>query len=512
MKKVWRKNFEITRTHLQMGSPALFDMMVYQSPTVLKAIIREAIWIQKGYDNVGTYFPISQLRGLINATLEAIIKNPQKIHDVHKKTLAYNQELFQFSRNLLRKEVRALTNDQLSKLYKKFINLFVISHGYALPTTWFLDSDGEDFSNFLQQQLKQIIVKKNSLLNFVECFSILTTPEKSSLAVNEEIESLKVLNLINQNQQAKKLFLKDIKTIQAGLKNLQPKIRQKIKTHFNKWRWQSYTYMGPAYELDYYLEIWRGLLKQKINIQKELNRLRSQTPEIKSAKAKIIKELKLDQQTQGLFKTACDIIYLKSYRKDAWFFACYAAEGLYKEIGRRLGLSLNQVWFMSCWEVTPALTKGAFPADLLNKRMEFCVFYQRGKKADIYTGQKAKLFLKSLNLEKVKRIKKINELKGTCAYPGKAKGIVKIINQVEDVGKMNKGDIMLAHTTFPALVPAMKKASAIVTDDGGVTCHAAIVARELRIPSVVGTKIATKVLKDGDRVEVDATKGIVRKL
>src|SRR3989338_7450979 len=163
MKKVWRKNFEITRTHLQMGSPALFDMMVYQSPTVLKAIIREAIWIQKGYDNVGTYFPISQLRGLINATLEAIIKNPQKIHDVHKKTLAYNQELFQFSRNLLRKEVRALTNDQLSKLYKKFINLFVISHGYALPTTWFLDSDGEDFSNFLQQQLKQIIVKKNSL-------------------------------------------------------------------------------------------------------------------------------------------------------------------------------------------------------------------------------------------------------------------------------------------------------------------------------------------------------------
>ena len=78
------------------------------------------------------------------------------------------------------------------------------------------------------------------------------------------------------------------------------------------------------------------------------------------------------------------------------------------------------------------------------------------------------------------------------------------------MGKMEKGNIMVAHTTFPALIPAMKKAAAIVTDDGGITCHAAIVARELKIPCVVGTKIATQVLKDGDLVEVDADKGIVK--
>ena len=58
----------------------------------------------------------------------------------------------------------------------------------------------------------------------------------------------------------------------------------------------------------------------------------------------------------------------------------------------------------------------------------------------------------------------------------------------------------------------MKKASAIITDEGGLSCHAAIVARELGIPCIIGTKIATKVLKDGDRVEVDADKGIVKKI
>jgi len=88
--------------------------------------------------------------------------------------------------------------------------------------------------------------------------------------------------------------------------------------------------------------------------------------------------------------------------------------------------------------------------------------------------------------------------------------VVKIVESVEDIKKMNKGDILLSETTYPALLPAMKIAGAIITNIGGLTCHAAIVSRELGIPCVIGTKIATKVLRDGDLVEVDADKGVVR--
>jgi pyruvate, water dikinase len=66
--------------------------------------------------------------------------------------------------------------------------------------------------------------------------------------------------------------------------------------------------------------------------------------------------------------------------------------------------------------------------------------------------------------------------------------------------------------TTPDFVPIMGKAGAIITDEGGITCHAAIVSREMKIPCVVGTEIATKVLKDGDLVEVDADNGVVRKV
>ena len=77
---------------------------------------------------------------------------------------------------------------------------------------------------------------------------------------------------------------------------------------------------------------------------------------------------------------------------------------------------------------------------------------------------------------------------------------------------MKKGDILVAPMTSPDFITAMRKASAVVTNEGGMTCHAAIVSRELKIPCIVATRIATKVLKDGDIIEVDATKGIVRKI
>lgn len=100
-------------------------------------------------------------------------------------------------------------------------------------------------------------------------------------------------------------------------------------------------------------------------------------------------------------------------------------------------------------------------------------------------------------------------LKGLGASPGIAIGEVKIVGSEKDISKVKEGDVLVAVMTTPDMVPAMKKASAIVTDEGGMTCHAAIVSRELGVPAVVGTKNATKVLKDGMLVTVDGEKGIV---
>ncbi|MEK7160778.1 MAG: PEP-utilizing enzyme [Patescibacteria group bacterium] len=126
------------------------------------------------------------------------------------------------------------------------------------------------------------------------------------------------------------------------------------------------------------------------------------------------------------------------------------------------------------------------------------------------------MFVDTKTLKSFKEIKKLSvsvlgkEIKGIVAFRGKARGRVRLAIAEKDFKKINKGEIFVVSNTNPYVVPFIKKAAAIVADEGGLLCHAAIVSREFKIPCIIGTKIATQVLRDGDWVEVDANKGTVK--
>ncbi len=125
------------------------------------------------------------------------------------------------------------------------------------------------------------------------------------------------------------------------------------------------------------------------------------------------------------------------------------------------------------------------------------------------------MFIDAKTLEFFKKTKKLsisvsgNEIKGSIAFRGVARGRVRVVLAEKDFRKIEKGEILVVSNTNPYVIPFLKKTAAIVADEGGLLCHAAIVSREFKIPCVIGTKIATQVLKDGDLVEVDANKGRV---
>ena len=100
-------------------------------------------------------------------------------------------------------------------------------------------------------------------------------------------------------------------------------------------------------------------------------------------------------------------------------------------------------------------------------------------------------------------------VRGLGASPGIATGLVKIVLDIDELDKIEEGDVMVTTMTTPDMVPAMRRASGIVTDEGGVTCHASIISRELGIPCVVGTGDATKTLKENTGVTLDGKKGLV---
>ena len=106
----------------------------------------------------------------------------------------------------------------------------------------------------------------------------------------------------------------------------------------------------------------------------------------------------------------------------------------------------------------------------------------------------------------------VKVIRGVVANQGKAQGRARVITSSRQFKNFKKGEILVASMTRPDYTVILNKATAIITDEGGLTCHAAIVSRELGIPCIIGTKIATKVLKSGDRIKVDANKGVIKKL
>ena len=148
----------------------------------------------------------------------------------------------------------------------------------------------------------------------------------------------------------------------------------------------------------------------------------------------------------------------------------------------------------------------------LKKRKQAYVFLMKQGEITIFSGAKANKEAQWIDSHIGAVDENIIEFTGQPTSPGKARGKVHIALFAKNSKSLKEGEVLVCSMTSPEYVPAMKKAVAIVTDEGGLLSHAAIIPRELGKPCVVGTKIATRVLKDGDFVEVDANKGVVRKI
>jgi len=203
--------------------------------------------------------------------------------------------------------------------------------------------------------------------------------------------------------------------------------------------------------------------------------------------------------------------WLKTDRIDGWRQSMQGLTGFFQWLTRfGRGLTIQETVNLSASEIIAALKGQPLPdRDHLRKRSHLNVMYlfRRGNITEVND-----LVSIRSTLRRLQGTTSTKEVKGVTACPGQARGRVKIVRHSSDLPKMKPGDIFVATFTYPTFTPTMRKAAAIVTDEGGITSHAAIISREYGIPCVIGTGNATHILKDGDRVEVDATKGIVRKV
>ena len=277
-----------------------------------------------------------------------------------------------------------------------------------------------------------------------------------------------------------------------------------LPQHAEKWKWLAYNYESGMLPLAHFEDRWPEAIADKPaapwnKIHDGLKR-----------KDALEKKAKFSRNTRILFDAIGDLVYFKEYRKGLQMKALCDFEPFLRQAAKRLALSFNQVKMLTADEIIAALNSNPLPMDV-GERTRFCVLLQNQESHRLLVGDAARRYYDEAERED-KHLGMIRELKGFCAHPGAVSGPARIIFSAEDVSKMKPGDILVSPMTTPEIVPAMKLASAIVTDTGGITCHAAIVSRELNKPCLIGTHHATRVFKDGDSIEVDATNGMVRKV
>lgn len=183
------------------------------------------------------------------------------------------------------------------------------------------------------------------------------------------------------------------------------------------------------------------------------------------------------------------------------------AAPLFEEIAKKLNINIDELKFLKPYEIETLLDGGFIDVKQCVKDRQSCFFlHSNGRFA---LTENAKLTIKDVEYSTNSEI----DLVGQGTYPSIYKGKVRIIQSSEDLKNLKEGEILVAKMTTTDLITSqLEKAGAIITDEGGITCHAAIISREMKKPCIIGTRIATKVLKTGDMVEVDATNGVVKKL
>ena len=224
-----------------------------------------------------------------------------------------------------------------------------------------------------------------------------------------------------------------------------------------------------------------------------------------------LEKYNISSDVESILRDVLTMAQVKADAKEVVNEVSYMSQILFKELENRLDIPLDLLKFLLPDELQSVDTIDKdFMKELENRKSDQCIFMIIGEKIMIIQGDDIQNI--SIHKESHPAIKSDSVLlHGNCAYNGKIVGKVCIIkgDSQAKIKKFREGSILVSVNTSPNMISIMTKAIGIITDIGGITSHAAIVARELKIPCITGTKIATKILKDGDLIEMDADSGVV---
>lgn len=408
-----------------------------------------------------------------------ILNDKEKVFSYLEATKNNYRELITGIKDLSSKQ-KKLSNTELYKEYERiFEKLQYLQCSYDLSRPEFF----EEVDKRLKSQIAKVYKEKTQKI-----YAELTTSTKTTFLDREKADWVRLVN--------------EAKGYHSFIV---PEVSKLLGNHQRKYGWIGTSESSREWNVDYYLERLRNDISTTVEHK-------SRNKKHLEEKQRLL-EKKLDDDTKHLLWVVREFAHLRLKIRLKWVESGSLLKHVFEEIKRRTNECSDKLTQYKLDEIRDLLIQNKFVPDKVLEARKNSVFKLSGVDLRLYEGDDA-LNIKASELCE-ENYSGVKELKGMTANPGKIIAEVKIINalsqdQDKEISRMREGAILVTGMTRPHLMLAIKKAVGIITDEGGITSHASIVSREFDIPCVVGTKHATKVLKDGDRVELDANKGIIR--
>ncbi len=418
------------------------------------------------------------------------IASPQQLLIWSRNFRQYKNELLNLAKKISKTDFSHSSNIDLINLFSKYVSLCAKTYSFVYDYVMLNKTYSEKINKLVFKKVKSV-----EILNYY-------LPHIAGLDKPADMHKAK----------------KEIGAMAIHVKDngLDERVKDRVKEYCKNYGYlKMFSYIGKPYtEKEIHRELKQLAKKDKKKILEETTSQINQLFLNKEKTEEFIKQYKLNQKDKKIIKVLKDYIYTSLWADELYHkIPCLVMPILIK-IYRRLKISYKHLIFMTADEILESLKLNRVSKSLLqtiNRRINNFAFLYDGGRIELLTGKALNKFAANIiKRQKRKFSLKLNEIKGQPAYAGKVRGVIKVIKNMDDIRNFERGKILVATNTAPIHVPAMERAMAIITDEGGLLSHAAIISREFKKSCIVGTKIATKVLKDGDLVEVDADKGIVK--
>ncbi|MFH0951614.1 MAG: PEP-utilizing enzyme [Patescibacteria group bacterium] len=441
------------------------------------------------------YFPRLTMRRVADYYLSRQMRNRRFVKVLKTRWDRKTKILRQLIDELLKADLKYHSSKQLLSQYKR------LSKAYL--TVWresiFIDA----YDVEARRVLDDALAKANKKLS-EPVIDQLTRPIKMSWLNYELRDRVKLAEKISGHRELVKQ-LKKCKTF-AALKNARSKLVELINKHHQRYHWLQNDLAGShPISRQYFLDEIGELLDRKKFVEAKKS-LAKYSKNKKIARA-LIRKYQLPGEVSRTINYLVALAHWRDDRKAHLQMANGLLSRFSREFSRRTRKPLAKVERYFWWEVKNIFTEDEELDQLLLDRSRGYFFIKKPyQKAPGLVGRPAKQLNKFL-ISLITGSAKANSMTGLMAYAGKAAGRSNVILSRKDFNKMKPGDILVASNTRPEYVPVMKKASAIITEEGGMTSHPAIVSRELKIPCIVGVQGAVNRLRTGTRLKIDAAKG-----